>query len=75
MSSRRDPEGSPWRDAQTRARRFCDQFLSTALEKRVRYGSEGIVRDRVFRKKARMMAHWASEMGVRLAIEEPRRGT
>jgi len=51
-------------------RRFCDQFLSSALEKRVRYGSEGIVRDRVFRKKARIMAHWASEMGVRLAVEE-----
>lgn len=51
-------------------RRFCDQFLSTALEKRVRHGSEGIVRDRVFRKKARMMAHWASETGVQLAVEE-----
>jgi len=51
-------------------RQFCDQFLSTALEKRVHYGSDRAVRDRVFWKKARIMAHWASEMGVQLAVEE-----
>ncbi len=51
-------------------RRFCDQFLSTAAGKSVRFGCDFLMRDRVFRKKARMMAHWATEIGVRLAIEE-----
>ena len=51
-------------------RRFCDQFLSTAMGKSLRYGSEITVRDRVFRKKARMMAYWAVEIGAKLSIDE-----
>jgi hypothetical protein len=51
-------------------RLFCDQFLSSAEDKKIRYGSDIMMRARVFRKKARMMAHWAIEIGVRLAIEE-----
>ena len=51
-------------------RLFCDQFLPSAETKTVRYGAEIAVRDRVFRKKARMMAHWATEIGARLATEE-----
>jgi len=51
-------------------RRFCDQFLSDAMGKNVRYGSEFAMRDRAFRKKARMMAHWASEIGAKMTIDE-----
>jgi len=51
-------------------RRFCDQFLSTAQEKTIRYGNEIVMKDRVYQKKARMMAHWAVEIGVRLTIDE-----
>ena len=51
-------------------KRFCDQFLSNAEGMKIRYGSAIAMRNRVFRKKARMMAHWAVEIGVRLAVEE-----
>ena len=51
-------------------RRFCDQFLSSAVRTTFRYGSEIALLDRVFRKKARLMALWASEIGAKMAIDD-----
>jgi hypothetical protein len=50
-------------------RRFCDQFLPPQGAKRIRYGAEIAIRECVARKKGRIMAHWAREIGVRLTIE------
>lgn len=51
-------------------RRFCDQFFPPEEAKTIRCGAEIALTYRVSRKKGRMMAHWAKEIGARLTIDQ-----
>jgi hypothetical protein len=50
-------------------RRFCDQFLAASDAHPVCFGRPIAIRDLVFQKKARNMAHWAKEIGVSMIID------
>lgn len=52
------------------AKHFCDQFLSPPDTKRIPFGSQIAIADRVFFKKGRIMAHWAKEIGITNDIGE-----
>jgi len=50
------------------AGRFVYQFVSPVLAKTLRYNCLIQWKDVVFRKKARMMAHWAGQIGIQMAV-------